>query len=130
MPAYKAPLRDIKFVMDELLDTPAHYASIPEFAEVATPETVDMVINAGAQFCEEVLSPLYREGDKGCVRHEDGSVTTPKGFKEAYKQYVEGGWPSLSHKEEHGGQGLPESLGIVISEMVGSSNWAWGMYPG
>lgn len=130
MPAYKAPLRDIKFVMDELLDTPAHYASIPEFAEVATHETVDMVINAGAQFCEEVLSPLYREGDKGCVRHEDGSVTTPKGFKEAYKQYVEGGWPSLSHKEAHGGQGLPESLGIVISEMVGSSNWAWGMYPG
>lgn len=130
MPAYKAPLRDIKFVMDELLNTPAHYASIPEFAEVATPDMVDAIINAGAQFCEEVLSPLYREGDKGCVRHEDGSVTTPKGFKEAYKQYVDGGWPSLSHKEEHGGQGLPESLGIVISEMVGSSNWSWGMYPG
>lgn len=131
MPQYKAPLRDIKFVMDELLDTPAHYASLPAYADVATPDMVDAIINEGAKFCENVLSPLNRIGDiEGCTRHEDGSVTTPKGFKEAYKQFVEGGWPSLAHDPEHGGQGLPESLGIVMSEMVGSSNWSWGMYPG
>ena len=131
MPAYKAPLRDIKFVLDELLDTPAHYASIPEYAEVATPDMVDAIISEGAKFCENVLSPLYRVGDiEGCVRNEDGSVTTPTGFKEAYQQYVENGWPSLAHNPEVGGQGLPESLGIVISEMVGSANWSWGMYPG
>ena len=131
MPAYKAPLREIKFVMDELLDMPAHYASIPAYADVATPDMVDAIINEGAKFCENVLSPLNRVGDiEGCTRHEDGSVTTPTGFKEAYKQFVEGGWPSLAHDEAHGGQGLPESLGIVMSEMVGSSNWSWGMYPG
>lgn len=131
MPEYKAPLREIKFVLNELLDTPAHYASIPEYAEVATPDMVDAIIGEGAKFCENVLSPLFRVGDQeGCVRHEDGSVTTPTGFKEAYQQYVENGWPSLAHNPEVGGQGLPESLGIVISEMVGSANWSWGMYPG
>lgn len=131
MPDYKAPLREIKFVMDEVLDMPGHYASIPAYAEVATPDMVDAIINEGAKFCENVLAPLNRVGDtEGCTRHEDGSVTTPTGFKEAYQQFVEGGWPSLAHEEEHGGQGLPESLGIVMSEMVGTANWSWGMYPG
>ncbi|WP_028294937.1 acyl-CoA dehydrogenase C-terminal domain-containing protein [Oceanobacter kriegii] len=132
MPDYKAPLREIKFVMDELLDMPSHYASIPAYAETATPEMVDAIIAEGARFCEQELAPLNRVGDtEGCVRNEeDGSVKTPTGFKEAYAKFVEGGWPSLAHEEEWGGQGLPESLGIVISEMVGSSNWSWGMYPG
>ncbi|MFK4750835.1 acyl-CoA dehydrogenase C-terminal domain-containing protein [Oceanobacter antarcticus] len=131
MPEYKAPLREIKFVMDELLDMPSHYASIPAYAEVATPDMVDAIIAEGARFCEQELAPLNRVGDiEGCKRNEDGSVTTPTGFKEAYAKFVEGGWPSLAHEEEFGGQGLPESLGIVISEMVGSSNWSWGMYPG
>lgn len=131
MPDYKAPLREIKFVMDEVLDMPGHYASIPAYADVATPDMVDAIINEGAKFCENVLAPLNRVGDtEGCTRHEDGSVTTPTGFKEAYQQYVDGGWPSLAHEEDHGGQGLPESLGIVMSEMVGTANWSWGMYPG
>lgn len=131
MPEYKAPLREIKFVMDELLDMPGHYASIPAYAEVATPDMVEAIINEGAKFCENVLAPLNRGGDiEGCTRNEDASVTTPTGFKEAYAQYVEGGWPSMSCDENFGGQGLPESLGIVMSEMVGTSNWSWGMYPG
>lgn len=131
MPTYKAPLRDIKFVMDELHNMPGHYAAIPKYAEMATPDMVDAILNEGAKFCEQELSPLNRVGDEeGCVRADDGSVKTPTGFKEAYQKYVEGGWPSLSHDIEHGGQGLPESLGIVISEMVGSANWSWGMYPG
>ena len=131
MPEYKAPLREIKFVMDELLDMPGHYASIPAYAEVATPEMIDAIVAEGAKFCEQELAPLQRVGDtEGCTRHDDGSVTTPTGFKEAYAKFVEGGWPSLAHDEAHGGQGLPESLGTVVSEMVGSANWSWGMYPG
>ncbi|MDO6681642.1 acyl-CoA dehydrogenase C-terminal domain-containing protein [Oceanobacter sp. 5_MG-2023] len=131
MPEYKAPLREIKFVMDELLDMPSHYANIPAYADVATPDMVDAILAEGARFCEQELAPLNRVGDiEGCQRHEDGTVTTPTGFKEAYAKFVEGGWPSLAHDEEFGGQGLPESLGIVISELVGSSNWSWGMYPG
>ena len=131
MPEYKAPLREYKFLLDEVLDMPGHYASLPAYADLATPDMVDAIINEGAKFCENVISPLNGSGDaEGCTRHEDGSVTTPKGFKEAYHQFVEGGWPSLAHDEAHGGQGLPESLNVVISDMVSSSNVAWGMYPG
>lgn len=131
MPEYKAPLREIKFVMDEVLDMPGAYANLPAFAEIATPDMIDAILGEGAKFCENVIAPLNRVGDiEGCTRHDDGSVTTPTGFKEAYKQFVEGGWPSLAHDEEVGGQGLPESLGTVMSEMVGTANWSWGMYPG
>jgi len=131
MPEYKAPLRDIKFVADELLEMPAHYANLPAFAEVATPDMVDAIITEGAKFCENVIAPLNAVGDQeGCTRHDDCSVTTPTGFKAAYEQFVEAGWPSMTHDEKFGGQGLPESLGIVMSEMVGTANWSWGMYPG
>ncbi|MDX1457549.1 MAG: acyl-CoA dehydrogenase C-terminal domain-containing protein [Marinobacter sp.] len=129
MPEYKAPLRDIKFVMSELLNSEQHYANL-EGAEDATPDMVDAIIGEGAKFCEQVLSPLNAVGDQeGCTLTDDG-VTTPKGFKEAYQQYVEGGWPSMTADPNYGGQGLPSSIGIVISEMVGTSNWSWGMYPG
>jgi alkylation response protein AidB-like acyl-CoA dehydrogenase len=131
MPEYKAPLREIKFVTDEVLDMPGHYASLPAFADVATPDMVDAIVTEGAKFCENVLSPLNKVGDEeGCTRNEDGTVTTPTGFKAAYEQFVEAGWPSMTHDEKFGGQGLPESLGIVMSEMVGTANWSWGMYPG
>ena len=130
MPEYKAPLRDIEFVTNELLDFEQHYANLPG-CEDATPDLVGAILTEAAKFTEEVLSPLNRIGDEqGCTRHEDGSVSTPEGFKDAYQQYVEGGWPSLAHDVEFGGQGLPESIGSIISEMVGSANWSWGMYPG
>ncbi|KPP99814.1 acyl-CoA dehydrogenase C-terminal domain-containing protein [Marinobacter sp. HL-58] len=129
MPEYKAPLRDIKFVMTELLDSEQHYANL-EGAEDATPDMVDAIIGEGAKFCEQVLSPLNQVGDtEGCTWSEDG-VKTPTGFKEAYQQYVEGGWPSMTADPNYGGQGLPHSLGLVMSEMVGTANWSWGMYPG
>ena len=129
MPDYKAPLRDIKFVMTELLDSEQHYANL-EGAEDATPDMVDAIIAEGAKFCEQVLSPLNQVGDReGCTWSEDG-VKTPTGFKEAYQQYVEGGWPSMTADPNYGGQGLPSSLGIVMSEMVGTCNWSFGMYPG
>ncbi|MCP5161539.1 MAG: acyl-CoA dehydrogenase C-terminal domain-containing protein [Hahellaceae bacterium] len=129
MPEYKAPLRDIRFVMNELLNSEQHYATLPG-GEEATPDMVDAIVAEGAKFCEEVLAPLNRVGDQeGCTWSED-AVKTPTGFKEAYQQYVEGGWPSISARPEIGGQGLPESIGIIMSEMVGTSNWSWGMYPG
>ncbi len=129
MPEYKAPLRDIKFVMNELLNSEQHYANL-EGGEDATPDMVDAIIGEGAKFCEQVLSPLNQVGDReGCTWSEEG-VKTPSGFKEAYQQYVEGGWPSMTADPTYGGQGLPHSLGLVMSEMVGTANWSWGMYPG
>ena len=129
MPEYKAPLRDIKFVTDELLDFPQHYQTLAG-AQDATPDMVAAILEEGSKFAERVLSPLNRVGDQQGCQFNDGVVTTPDGFKEAYQQYVEGGWPSLSHSEAVGGQGLPESLGLMVTEMVASANWSWSMYPG
>ncbi|EAR63096.1 acyl-CoA dehydrogenase C-terminal domain-containing protein [Neptuniibacter caesariensis] len=129
MPEYKAPLRDMNFVLNEVLNTEQHYQSLPG-CEEATPDMVSAIMEEGAKFAERVLSPLNQVGDQQGCTWDDGAVITPEGFKEAYQQFVEGGWPSLAHETEYGGQGLPESLGILINEMVGTANWSWSMYPG
>ncbi|PMR67709.1 acyl-CoA dehydrogenase C-terminal domain-containing protein [Halomonas heilongjiangensis] len=129
MPDYQAPLRDLRFVMDEMLDYPAHYARLPG-GEEASPDVVAAILEEGARFAREVLLPLNQSGDReGCLL-EGGEVKAPKGFRQAYQQYVEGGWPSLAADPEHGGQGLPHSLAMVLSEMICATNLAWGMYPG
>jgi alkylation response protein AidB-like acyl-CoA dehydrogenase len=128
MPDYKAPLRDMRFLMDEVFDYPATYAAIG--AVDATPDLVGAILEEGAKFCEQVLAPLNRSGDEEGAVWKDGVVTTPKGFKEAFAQYVEGGWNGLSADPAYGGQGLPTSLAMAISEMVASANTSWGMYPG
>ncbi|MDR5904834.1 acyl-CoA dehydrogenase C-terminal domain-containing protein [Franzmannia qiaohouensis] len=129
MPDYQAPLRDLRFVMDEMFDFPSHYAALPG-GDDASPDVVAAILEEGARFSREVLLPLNQSGDReGCLL-EGGDVKAPKGFKQAYQQYVEGGWPSLSAEPEFGGQGLPHSLGMVLSEMICATNLAWGMYPG
>lgn len=130
MPQYKAPLRDMQFVLHELLNAEDHYAKLPAFQENVSRELVDQYLEAAADFCENELSPLNQVGDREGCTWNDGVVTTPTGFKEAYQKFIELGFPSLSAEEQYGGQGLPVSLGNVISEMVGTANWAWGMYPG
>lgn len=129
MPDYKAPLRDIQFVMHEVLDAEEHYKVLRGNDDVNR-ELVDAIIEEGAKFCQNELAPINRSGDEEGCGFEDGVVTTPTGFKEAYQKYVEGGWPSLAAPEDQGGQGLPNSIGIVMSEMMGTANWSWGMYPG
>jgi alkylation response protein AidB-like acyl-CoA dehydrogenase len=129
MPQYKAPLRDMRFLLNEVFDYPAHYQRLPGAAE-ATPDTVDAILSACASFCEEVLAPLNQRGDEdGCVMR-DGEVVTPRGFKEAYRQLVQGGWQGLCHPVEYGGQGLPMTLGMLKQELMGTANWAFSMYPG
>ena len=125
---YKAPLRDMRFLMDEVFDYPATYAAIG--AVDATPDLVGAILEEGAKFCEQVLAPLNRSGDEEGAVWKDGEVTTPKGFKEAFAQYVEGGWNGLASDPAYGGQGLPSSLAMAIGEMVAAANTSWGMYPG
>ena len=128
MPEYKAPLRDMRFLVDEVFDFHAGYAAMG--ATDASPDMVNAILEEGAKFCEQVIAPLNRSGDEEECKFDNGVVTTPTGFKEAFQQFAEGGWMSLSADPTYGGQGLPHSLGLLFSEMIGSSNYAWGMYPG
>jgi alkylation response protein AidB-like acyl-CoA dehydrogenase len=131
MPRYQPPLRDMQFVLHELLEVEQAFAQLPVHADLDG-DTINQVLEEGGKFTAEVLFPLNHSGDReGC--HFDPashSVTTPTGFKEAYRQYVEAGWPSLACDPEFGGQGLPITLNNAFYEMLNSSNQAWTMYPG
>jgi hypothetical protein len=128
MPEYKAPLRDIRFAMQELLDFDKHYQSLPG-GEEASLDMVDAILEEAGKFAAQELSPLNQSGDKGCTL-TDAGVIAPHGFREAYARYIAGGWPGLAQDPEFGGQGLPESLASVVAEINGSANWSWTMYPG
>jgi len=115
--------------MEDLLDIHTHYQKYPDFQEV-TPDVVDMVLTECAKFCETEVAPLNQSGDEEGCTWEDGKVTTPQGFKEAYQHYIDGGWQGISHPVEYDGQGLPNSIGLIRTEMIGTANWSWSMYPG
>jgi hypothetical protein len=129
MPIYKAPVEDALFLLNDVFHL-EHYGNLPGFSD-ASPDVVEAVLREAAKFSEEVLTPLNRVGDReGCKRAADGSVTTPKGFKDAYKQIVEGGWIGISVPGEFGGQGLPATMTIIVNEFLCSANMAFAMYPG
>nr|WP_243396288.1 acyl-CoA dehydrogenase C-terminal domain-containing protein [Marinicaulis flavus] len=129
MTTYTAPLKDMQFVLNEVLQI-SKYSNLPGFSE-ASEDVVEAILEEGAKMASNVLHPINQSGDKeGCTRHEDGSVTTPKGFKEAYEIYKQGGWQGLSFDPDYGGQGLPYILAVAVSEMVSAANMAFGMYPG
>ncbi|MCH4246758.1 acyl-CoA dehydrogenase C-terminal domain-containing protein [Acinetobacter populi] len=129
MPTYKAPLRDIRFLMNEVLDYTTHYQTLSN-GDLADADTIDMILEGAADFCENVIAPLNQSGDAEGCHWEDSNVTTPKGFKEAYDIFVQSGWQGLSYPVEFGGQGLPMSLNLIKSEMMGTANWSFTMYPG
>ena len=129
MPIYNPPLRDMKFIMQEMLDV-GGLTTYENYAE-ADVETLDAILEQSAKFASEVLTPLNMVGDhEGCTRNADGSVTTPTGFKEAYQQVVENGMMGLSESPEYGGMGMPGLWSIATGEMQSSANMAFAMYPG
>ncbi|MBJ8429314.1 acyl-CoA dehydrogenase C-terminal domain-containing protein [Acinetobacter pittii] len=130
MPLYTAPLRDMQFVLHEMLQTEQNYQGLSKYQESVNRELIDQYLEAAADFCENELAPINQNGDQEGCHLNQGVVTTPKGFKEAYQKYAELGFTSLTADPEYGGQGLPTLLRIAISEMLCGSNWAWAMYPG
>ena len=127
MQTYRAPLRDMRFVLNELLDA-GTLATLPGYEE-ATPDVIDAVIEEGAKLCENTLLPLNRSADEEGCHYENGVVRTPQGFKEAYRRFVEAGWTGVTIAPDYGGQGLPELVSVVFDEMVCSTNLAFGVYP-
>ncbi|MCC6889540.1 MAG: acyl-CoA dehydrogenase C-terminal domain-containing protein [Hyphomicrobiales bacterium] len=129
MPIYKAPVEDVLFLLNDVFQI-SRYNNLPGFAE-ATPDLIEAVLREAAKLAEGVMQPINHSGDQeGCRRHDDGRVTTPKGFKEAYRQYAEGGWMGISAPTEYGGQGLPETMTTIVNEIMAAANMALTMYPG
>ena len=127
MPTYKAPLDDVRFVLNEVFDI-GELARLPGHEE-HTPDLIDAVLGEAAKVGENVLQPLNRTGDEEGCRLENGVVTTPKGFKEAYAAFREGGWTGLACDPDYGGQGLPHTVQFVMQEFLCSANLGFELYP-
>ena len=128
MPIYRAPVDDFRFVLNELLELDKQ-RDLPGYADV-TPDLVEDILTNAAKFCEEVLQPINQSGDEEGAHFENGVVRTPKGFKEAYKQYSEAGWGGLGAPTELGGAGMPSLVTMAVAEMAMSANQSFAMYPG
>ena len=129
MPVYKAPTADTLFILNDVLGL-ERYGNLPGFAD-ASPDMIEAIVGEASKLAETTLFPLNLSGDQeGCTRHDDGTVTVPKGFKQAYDQYCQGGWIGLAVPEEFGGQGLPYTLHAAVGEYMSSSNMSLMMYPG
>ena len=128
MQVYKAPLRDMRFVMHELHNSAAHVSEINQ--PDVTEELMDSILEEAGKFAADVLLPINASGDEEGCRLENGVVRTPKGFVDAYRKFCEGGWGGLASPTAYGGQGLPEILGKMVEEMQCSANLSFGLYPG
>ncbi|MGC1953146.1 MAG: acyl-CoA dehydrogenase family protein, partial [Gammaproteobacteria bacterium] len=128
MVEYRAPLRDMRFVYDELFAA-GQLQQLRGYEEV-TPDLVEAILEQAAKFCQKELAPLNSIGDREGCRLENGVVRTPTGFQEAYRAFVEGGWGALGCAPEYGGQGLPNAVHVLVEEMICSSNVAFSLYPG
>src|SRR5690349_6842779 len=129
MPTHKAPVEDAQFLLNDVFHI-ERYSNLPGYAD-ASPDVIEAVLGEAGKFCEHVLVPLNRVGDReGCKRAPDASVTTPAGFKGAFKQIVDGGWIGISAPPEFGGQGLPMVITQIVNEFLCSANMAFAMYPG
>jgi len=129
VPIYRAPVDEVVFLLTDVFNV-ARYDNLQGFAD-ATPDLTLAILREAAKLCEQVIQPLNRSGDQeGCARRDDGSVTAPQGFKEAYRRYADGGWMGISAPPEYGGQGLPGTLTVAVQEFMNSANMAFAMYPG
>ena len=128
MPVFAPPIADHLFTLYDLLGLESH-AKLPGF-EHCTRDVIEAVLEQSARFSSEVLYPLHRSADEEGVHFDKGVVTTPKGFREAYAQLVEGGWPALTAAPEHGGQGMPHMVNFLFEEMINGANLSFGLFPG
>ncbi len=129
MPSYKAPLQDMQFLLDKVFDLPTHLKNFDAFSEF-TPELTQTVLEEGAKITETLVQPLNQIGDQQGCKFNNGKVTTPPGFVDAYKTLAEAGWTGLTSDPEFGGQGLPHVIGLLYEEMLCSSNTSFSLYPG
>ena len=124
--AYKAPVRDFTFILNEVLEID-RYTNQPGFQDVSS-DLVSQILEEGAKFAEEVIAPINRIGDQeGCKLSDGGVVTGPTGWKEAYQQMVEAGWPALSAHTEFGGQGMPAVIGMAFGQMTAAASAVEGV---
>ena len=128
MQIYKAPLNDIRFLLRDFLDLPNNLKKLSnEDLEVSD---LEMIIEEAAKICENILLPLNKTGDSEGCHFKNGQVITPKGFKEAYKNFSENGWQGIKVDQKYGGQNLPYFINMIVDEMISSSNMSFGLYPG
>lgn len=128
---FVAPLKDINFLVKDVMKVKDHYSALGYDAETLGEEMFDMIMGESAKFCENVLAPLQSVGDDvGCIQKDAHTVITPPGYKDAYDQYIAGGWQGLPYPAEYGGQNLPQSLALFTSEMAATACFPWTMYPG
>ncbi|MDY0005675.1 MAG: acyl-CoA dehydrogenase family protein, partial [Spongiibacteraceae bacterium] len=129
MADFKAPLADIRFLLNEVFDVPALWARLPGLAEVIDPETASAILEEGARLTENAIAPLSRNGDEQGCRFEAGVVQTPDGYPSAYRSYAEGGWVGLGGDPAYGGMGMPKTLAMHFEEMVAAADTSFGLYP-
>ncbi|MBK8970290.1 MAG: acyl-CoA dehydrogenase C-terminal domain-containing protein [Hahellaceae bacterium] len=129
MADYKAPLRDMRFLLNEVFEVAKQWETMPRLSETADPETADAILEEAAKISQSLLAPLNRSGDEEGCRWENGQVFTPAGFPQAYRTFIEGGWCGLGGNPEFGGMGMPKTIGAQVEEMIQSANISFGLYP-